>query len=142
MAISTRMNIHDWANCFARCFWSSSYHTILKKRARELEKVMGRIMSFWMCIWAELSIFCNNIDPWIRLMKILYFWSQDPSYYALSPKVFLERCLKHCFRHKFKIIFFLKVQFILRCPFRVFKSSKNQWKFFRDFCPSLYKEVK
>ena len=29
----------------------------------EIIKILGRIMSFWMCIWAELSIFCKNIDP-------------------------------------------------------------------------------
>ena len=31
----------------------------------------------------------------------------------------------------------VKVKLISKCPFGVFKSSKKQTKFFKDFCPSL-----
>ena len=31
-----------------------------------------------------------------------------------------------------------KGQLISKCPFGVFKSSKNPTNFFQDFCPSLY----
>ena len=36
----------------------------------EIIKILGRIIPFWMCIWAELSIFCKNIDPWFSLLRI------------------------------------------------------------------------
>ena len=38
----------------------------------------------------------------------------------------------------FQIYFdILSSQLILKCPFGIFKSSKNQRNFFQDFCPSL-----
>ena len=45
--------------------------------------ILGRIMSFWMCIWAELSIFCKNIDPCnqIYLVTFLSYSSHKLHFY-------------------------------------------------------------
>ena len=36
---------------------------------------------------------------------------------------------------------YAKGQLISKCPFGVFKSAKKTTKFFKDFCPSLLKDV-
>ena len=113
-------------------------------------KVGAFSVGFWICMKMIIHYFdlivcqLTNCSNYVKL-----FWSDEElfvrSFLCSVPWFVIAETFYHIKDIKcglLKVLFKSKGQLILKYPFGVFKSTKNQEFFCKDFCTSLLKEAK